>query len=159
MAKVIDVDRGVSMRQVVKFDKANPSKFMPDPAYGGMYVYMYKDDPGKYYDVHHRLLPEGIAKMAGFDVDTHAKARKFKEADEAFKEEMRKQLGMDSPSEVILAQSGNWKVVELPMQRAKIVDIETGEAVTPVPMPQSDALALLKNLAGPEEVVQLKKEK
>lgn len=149
----IDVDRGVTMRQIVRFDKDNPHKFEADATYGGMIVYMYKDDPGKYYDVHGKPLPEGIAKKAGFPVDRHAKMRKKREAMEAFEQKLRQELAAEMDEEVILAEAGDWKVVALPMDRAKVVDKETGEAVTAVPMPQADALALLEHLTGTAEQV------
>lgn len=149
----IDVDRGVTMRQIVRFDRDNPHKFDADPSYGGMIVYMYKDDPGKYYDVHGKPLPEGIAKKAGFPVDRLAKMRKKREAMEAFEQKLKTELATEMDEEVVLAEAGDWKVVAMPMERAKVVDKETGEAVTAVPMPQADAIALLEHLTGTAEQV------
>lgn len=149
----IDVDRGVTMRQIVRFDKSNPHKFEADATYGGMIVYMYKDDPGKYYDVHGKPLPEGIAEKAGFPVSRLAKMRKKREAMQAFEQKLRNELAAEMDEEVVLAEAGDWKVVAMPMDRAKVVDKETGEAVTAVPMPQADALALLKHLTGTSDEV------
>lgn len=150
----IDVDRGVSIRQVVKFDTKNPHKYEPDPAYGGLTVYMYKDEPGVYYDVHGKKLPEALAKKAGFDTSLMAKMRKKREAMKDFETQLANALALEVEEEIILGQKGDWKVVALPMERAKIVDIETGDVVTSVPMPRADALALLDNLVGEDEDIQ-----
>jgi hypothetical protein len=147
----IDIDRGVSMRQVVRFHKDNPHKFEADPLYGGMTVYMYKDTPGVYYDVHGRNVPEGMAAKAGFDVSKMAKMRRKREAMADFERQMAQALAMEDSEEEILATKGSWKVVGMPMNRAKVVDIETNEAVTPVPMPREDALILLAALNETDE--------
>lgn len=144
----IDVDRGVTMRQIVAFDKANPKRFEPDIKYGGMTVYMYKSEPGVYYDVHGNTIPEGIAKLAGFETDKLSKMRRKRLAVEAFKEQVSRQLNMEEDEEtVILQTAGDWQVISLPNKRAKIVDKETGQIITPIPLPEKDALSLLKELA------------
>lgn len=143
----IDVDRGVTIRQIVKFDKVNQHKFEPDMKYGGLTVYMYKDDPGIYYDVHGNKIPDGMAKLAGYPVDKLSKARRKKEALQIFEREMAKQLNMEEDEEVrILAEAGDWQVIGLPAGRAKIIDKETGDLITRTLMPEKDALALLKEL-------------
>lgn len=144
MAHVIDVDRGVTLRQIVAFDKKNPAKFLPDPTYGGLSVYMYKDEPGIYYDPHGNQVPEGIAKIAGFDTNKLARARKKKEALASFEKEMSRQLALEDEGEIeILAEKGDWQVIAMPMDRAKIVDKTSGEMVTAVPLPRLDAMNLL----------------
>jgi hypothetical protein len=150
----IDVDRGVAMRQVVRFDDpANPNKFAPDLRYGGLTVYMYKDDPGVYYDVHGKPLPEHIAKSAGFPVDKLARQRKKKEALASLEAKLRQELELADMEEEVIAEAGGWKVVALPMDRAKVVDADTGDAVTPMPMPRADALALLEGLTATDAAV------
>jgi hypothetical protein len=144
---VIDIDRGVSIRQVVKFDPKNRSKFEPDSKYGGMTVYMYKDDPGKYYDVHGKPVPEGVAALAGFPIATYAKHRRRKEALKAFDKQLAQELAMEQEDEEItLAEGGDWKVIAMPMDRAKVVDKETGDMVTATPLSRADALELLTHL-------------
>ena len=144
----IDVDRGVTIKQIVRFDKANPNKFVPDPTYGGMTVYMYKDEPGKYYDVHGRLLPEGMAEKAGFDVKSLAKQRHRREKLKEFDDRLAQELALEMGEEVILKEAGDWKVVALPMERAKVIDKESGEAITQVPMTRPEAIALLDSLTS-----------
>lgn len=150
----IDVDRGVSMRQIVKFDLKNPRKFEPDISYGGMFVYMYKDQPGVYYDTHGKELPEHMAKLAGFDVNKMAKARAKREAIKAFEDRLSAELAAEFDDVVVLKEAGDWQVIAMPMDRAKIVDKETGQAVTAVPMPRADAMVLLDNLVGTAEDVE-----
>lgn len=143
----IDVDRGVTIRQIVKFDKVNQAKFEPDMKYGGLTVYMYKDDPGTYYDVHGNKVPDGIAKMAGYPVDKLSKLRRKKEAMAIFEREMAKQLNMEEDEEVvILAEAGDWQVIRVSNGRAKIIDKETGDLITRTLLPEKDALSLLKEL-------------
>ena len=146
---VIDVDRGVTIRQIVKFDKVNTHKFEPDMKYGGLTVYMYKDDPGVYYDVHGNKLPDGVAKLAGYPIDILAKQRRKKEALKAFDEEMKRQLDLEPDEEsVVLASDGDWAVMSLPGGRARVVDRETGKSITPLTLPEKDALLLLKELVN-----------
>lgn len=142
----IDLDRGVTMRQIVKFN--DKGGFLPDPAYGGMQVFMYKDEPGVYYNIHGKKLPEAIAKRAGFDTEKHAKMRKFREADQAFKAQLAKELALELGEEVILAENKDYKVVAMPMERAKIIDKDTGNAINSVPMPKADAMVLFEELNG-----------
>lgn len=149
----IDIDRGVSIRQVVKFDDKNPNKFEADVKYGGMTVYMYKDEPGKYYNVHGKEIPEGMAALAGFPVEKLARARRKKEAMAAFTQELNDKLALELDEEVILKEDGDWKVVAMPAGRAKIVDKETGGLVTPQPMARKDAMDLLKHLTGTANTV------
>lgn len=153
MPMEIDVDRGVSIRQITKFE--NQHKFTPDAKYGGLTVYMYKSEPGIYYDVHGRLVPEGLAGMAGFEVEKNAKLRNKRDAMAKFEKRLAQELAIETEDEeVVIVEEGDWKVVALPMERAKIVDKATGEAVTAVPMPRADALVLLAHLTGTAQNLQ-----
>lgn len=150
--QAIDVDRGVTMRQTVVFDKNNPSKFLPDPRYGGVTVYMYKDEPGIYYDAHGNKVPEGVAKIAGFDTGKLAKLRHKREAMAQFEAKLRKQLELENQdAQVVIAEAGDWQVIEMPLDRAKIVDKTTGALVTAVPMAKGEALLFLATLTETAE--------
>lgn len=160
----IDIDRGVTLRQIVAFnDPSNPRKFEPDINYGGMAVYMYKDEPGVYYDVHGKPVVEAIAKKAGFPTDKLAKAKRRRDAVAALEAQFRAELDADDQEEeVVLAEAGGYKVVSLPMGRAKVVDKDTGDSVTPVPMPVEAAKVLLGELTKGIEaatVVEAKQQK
>lgn len=160
----INLDRGVTMRQIVAFnDPKNPRKYEPDINYGGMAVYMYKDTPGVYFDVHGKEIPEVIAAKAGFPVGKLAKARRRKEAVAALEAEFRRELEVeDIEEETIVAEAGAYKVVALPMGRARVVDRETGDSVTPVPLPLEAAKVLLGELtkgAEAAKVVEAKQQK
>lgn len=144
----IDVDRGVTIRQIVKFDEKNRDKFEGDPQFGGLTVIMYKDAPGTYFDVQGRPVPEKIAEKAGFPVAKLAKARKHREKLAELDQMLRLELNLENEEEIVMAEAGDYKVIALPMDRAKIVDKETGATVTPVPMPRSDALMLFKSLTA-----------
>jgi hypothetical protein len=148
----IDLDRGVIIRQIVKFDTKNTHKFEPDEKYGGVVVHMYVDEPGVYYNVHGKKLPDAIAKYAGFDTDKLSKLRNKRLAVLAFEERVRAELEIElDEDEVVLGEAGEWKIIGLPMDRAKVVDKETGEMVTPVPLSRTDAKILLKELVAVNE--------
>lgn len=152
MASTIDVDRGVHIKQIVKFDPKNAVKFDPDQMYGGITVYMYVDEPGKYFDVHGRDVAIALAKRAGFDTDRLAKVRNRQLAVRKFESDLAKELALElDEEEVILAEKGSWKVRALPMERAQVIDIETNEPVTPAPMLRADAIRLLDELVGAED--------
>lgn len=146
MPSVIDLDRGVTMHKIVKFVGVN--KFEADQAFGGMCIYMYKDEPGVYYDDHGRKVPEALAEKAGFPIKEHAKQRAIREATAKFKEQMAAQLRVGDEELTVIKAAGDWQVLRLPLGRAKIVDRETGESVTPTVMTEADALMLLDQLTG-----------
>lgn len=148
MAEKIDVDRGVELRQIVAFDKVNPSKFVPDPKYGGMSVYMYVGEPGVYYDVHGNKVPETMAELAGFETKKNAKLLKKQQAMADFNKLMDEQLAMETDEVEIIKEQGDWQVIALAAGRAKVVDKETGLPVTPTPLPRADALKLLTMLSN-----------
>lgn len=160
----IDIDRGVTLRQIVTFnDPTNPRKYEPDINYGGMAVYMYKDEPGVYYDAHGKVVPELMAQKAGFPTDKLAKAKRRRDAVAALEAQFRAELEADDQDEaVVLAEAGGYKVIALPMGRAKVVDKDTGDSVTPVPMPVEAAKVLLGELTKTIEaatVVEAKQQK
>ncbi len=144
----IDIDRGVTIRQIVAFnDPSNPRKYEPDINYGGMAVYMYKDEPGVYYNAHGQVVPEPIAERAGFPTAKLAKAKRRRDAVAALEAQFRAELDADEQeAEIVLAEGAGYKVVQLPMGRAKVVDADTGLAVTPVPMPVEAAKVLFGEL-------------
>lgn len=144
----IDVDRGVTIRQIVKFDGP---KFEADVSLGGLTVYMYKDEPGIFLDAHGKRVPDALAAKAGYDIVRLGKLRAKRAAIEAFSARMAEELAVEDGEEVTLAEAGDWKVIALPMDRAKVVDAYTGEAVTAVPMPRGDAIKLLEALAEEQD--------
>lgn len=150
----IDVDRGVQIRQIVKFDSHNRARYDADLRYGGIFVYMYKDEPGVYYDVHGNVLPVKLAENAGYPVAHNAKQLKMARATAEFKEQMRQALELEAEAErVVLAEAGDWQVLQLPMGRATVVDKATGKPVVAVTMMEAEALLFLQNLTqGDEEV-------
>lgn len=148
----IDVDRGVIFRQIVKFDAKNPNRFEPDHQYGGLSVYMYVDTPGVYFDVHGKEVAPALAKKAGYDTTKLGKLRAKALALEEYNERLKAELAIElEGDEEVLAEAGDWKIVALPNDRAKVVDKETGEAVTAVPMSRKDAKQLLSDLVSVNE--------
>lgn len=149
MSAAIDVDRGIVFKQVVKFDAKNKNKFEPDEQYGGLAVYMYIDTPGVYYNVHGKEVPAAMAQKAGYDVTHLGKLRGKQLALAEFDRKLRAELEIElAEDEVVLAEAGEWKIIGLPADRAKVVDKETGEPVTAVPMSRSDAKKLLAELVA-----------
>lgn len=137
----IDVNRGVTMRKAVRFDKKNPKKF--ETAYGGLEVYMYKDSPGIFYDAHGNEVNEKLAGIAGFPINKLANERKRKERLAAFKDQVDKELALISEDDpIVLAERDGWKIVQAPGGRARIMTTD-GDYITPLPVTQEEAFQLL----------------
>lgn len=148
MVNKIDVNRGVTMRKAVQFDEKNKYKFTP--AYGGLEVYMYKDNPGVYYDAHGNEVSEKMAGLAGFPTSKLAQERKRKERLEKFKEQVDQELAlMNEDDPVVLAEAGNYQVVQAPGGRARIMT-KDGEFLTPIPITKNEAMKLLDLTAEPK---------
>lgn len=141
------LDRGVTIRKAVKFDKKNTQHF--DDTYGGLEVIMYKDQPGIYYDIHGNVVHENIAKMAGFPVDKLAKSKLYREKMAAVQKKLRAELEdiQMEEEQIVLAEAGDWRVIALPGDRAKVID-KNDNNITPLPMPVAEAKALLRDLTG-----------
>lgn len=155
----IDVDRGVQIRQIVKFDSKNRARYDADLQYGGIFVYMYKDAPGVYYDVHGNTIPKHMAALAGYPVTENAKKLKLAQASAEFRENMRKALEIESEEKkVVLAEAGDWQVLQLPMGHATVVDKATQRPVIAVTMTEADAMVFLQNLTQTEEEAKVEDE-
>lgn len=137
----IDVNRGVTIRKAVRFDEKNPKRF--ETIYGGLEVYMYKDQPGVYYDAHGNKVNEKLAGIAGFPTSKLANERKRKERLDAFKDQVDKELALLSEDDpVVLAERDDWKIVQAPGGRARIMTLD-GDYVTPLPITKKEAFQLL----------------
>ena len=118
----------------------------------GMYVYMYKDEPGVYLSQHGDVLPEKIGALVGFDVKRLAKERDRREKMAEFSAKVSKELALAEASDEpdIVATRGDYSVIALPGGHANVVSGSAGKLnQTPLSMPL--AMELLGALAGEEE--------
>lgn len=136
MREAIDVRRGVNIRR-----------------HRGqmMYIYMYFDDPGIYYNKHGHEVPATLAAEAGFEVDKYAKERYKKARMAEFKSKLELELtaAEDAPTDTVLKERGGFKLVKLGEKHGKVFD-ESGQPMNDRPVLLSDAEALFNHLA-PEE--------
>ena len=132
----IDLNRGVSKRIV------------PDSK---ITVCMYKDDPGIYYDIAGRLLPEKIAAKAGFNIKNESTRRKkilkLKEA----REEIEKEFSSVDENEVFY-QRGPYKAIARGNNGAEIID-EDGNKISSGVMPKTEAKTLIDAMFDNKEEI------
>lgn len=136
MPEGIDVNRGVMV-------KKHPAGFL---------VYMYMDTPGVYLNAFGNEVPEKIAEQSFFEIERLGKERvKRERMREAMTEiEMELELANSSLEEIVLWERGGYRVIELPLGNAIVMD-EDGNKLNPVPIPQGEAKVLLDHLAPVDE--------
>jgi hypothetical protein len=107
----IDYDKGVIIRTAANF---------------GMDVFMYRQNPGVYYNAHGDKVGEGIAKMAGFDVDKYSKLRRRKlavaAATSAADAELLASEAVDQS--VVVREKDGYKIIALGSGRHLVKDPE-----------------------------------
>lgn len=133
----IDLDRGVSIRKHKDT---------------GMYVYMYKDEPGVYRSQHGDVLPERVGELVGFDVSRLSKEREKREKLAQFASRINEELALAEASDApeVIATRGDYSVIALPGGRANVVSGDAGKLnKTPLTLPL--AMELLGALAGEED--------
>ena len=133
MAMKINLDRGV----VVSRQKVEQ---------GGVYVYMYMDEPGIYLNEHGHKVSESFAASVGLDVAKYAKERIRRDKMAEYKKQVEAELALvDVETEVVLKEVNGFKLIELPAGRANVKDAD-GELINTTPIPLYDAEVLLKAL-------------
>jgi len=133
MREAIDVRRGVNIRR----HRAQM-----------MYIYMYFDDPGVYYNKHGHEVPAALAAEAGFEVEKYAKERYKKQRMAEFKTKLEQELtaAEEAPTDTVLAERGGFKLVKLGEKHGKVFDTD-GNPMNERPILLADAEALLEALA------------
>ena len=136
--KKIDYDRGVTF-------SLHPTT--------GMNVYMYKNEPGIYRNAYGAVIPETLAKEAGFPVEKYAKERVRRErvaaAMGAIDEELKE---ADAQSQNVVVERNGFQVVEFGAGRHNVKDPD-GNVLNTIPLTKEVAEKLLERLV-PEEVPQ-----
>lgn len=135
----LDADRGYTMRA---------SFLQPDKR-----VFMYKDTPGVYFDVHGAQVSEAEAHDAGFPTEQLARLKHISEARVAAEAEWKKAYAevLGQPKNVV-ASRGGFSVVELANDNFDIEDID-GTRLNRNPMTFAEAERLFGLLAPlPQDV-------
>lgn len=130
MAK-IDLDRGVLIR---KHSGAS------------MYVYMYIDTPGVYFNAHGNEVPEALAKAAGFDVETFGKERYKREKMQEFRGQLDRELEVATVKEKVIAKRDGYRVVARPLGTADVYDPDD-QKLNDKPITEAEAMLLLDFMA------------
>ncbi len=124
---MIDLNRGCEIRIDLKT---------------GRRVYMYKDDPGKFLDWHERIMPESIARSAGFDVKMLKQRAQHKRKLNAAIEKVNAEFADANPKEVLF-EGGGYKVVAATKDYADIYD--SGDIkVNTIQMKRKEAIEYVK---------------
>lgn len=89
----------------------------------GMDVFMYADDPGKFLDAHGNIVPDVVAKEAGYDTEKLAKARVKKDRKEHALTLIDQEFAddKDTNEETVLEIDG-FKVVTTGLGRHHVID-------------------------------------
>lgn len=130
-ASKIDLDRGVmTLRH----------------AASGLYIHMYVDEPGVYYADNGVRVSVEVAKLAGYDIEYFGKQRERRERFAAAQDKINAEMDMaDETSAKVLAEAGDFKVLEMPLGNAIVVDTE-GSRLTPSPVPKAQAMLVFKSM-------------
>lgn len=95
----IDLDRGVMLC------RSNDSQ---------MDIYMYLDDPGRYYNAAGKEVGEHLAEIAGFQTDRFRKERLIREKMKATEEAIRSQIEAEVYGErVFVKEVGDYRLVQV----------------------------------------------
>lgn len=129
---VIDLDRGV------RIGRDRDTK---------VYVYMYMDTPGVYLNAFGKPVSEGLAKMAGFEVEKLRRERLRRERLAEFNSELNAELDLaqDGGEDIVLASGGGYRVLRLASGMVNVVD-EDGQKVNPIPLSEQLGRTLLTKL-------------
>lgn len=112
----IDYDRGVRIRTAANV---------------GMDIYMYKDRPGEYLNVHGNPVPKEIAAQAGFETEKLEKRRLHRLARAAAVSRVDQEMELeDTAQRGLVANFGNYRVVQLGDSDRYGVDDADGNAIT-----------------------------
>lgn len=119
----------------------------------GIWVNMYKNKPGIFYDNRGGVVPESIAQDCGFDVKKLKLIAERKSKVDSAMKDIEAEFSASDDREVIF-QRGDYMVIAGPKGTADIIDID-GNAMNTVIMKKSEAVALAKeltkNVIEPEE--------
>lgn len=124
----IDLNRGVTYKKHNK----------------GIQVYMYKDDPGRFYDASGNIVSDSFAKTAGFDT------RKLKAKGDIQRKinDLGGQLKKEYDSldqRAVLYENSGYKVLEASAKFADIID-ESGKVMNVTPLLKKEAIDMLKSM-------------
>lgn len=141
MSRKIDVNRGVSIRRHKE---------------SGMYVYMYKDEPGIYYNAFEVEISDNLARQAGFNVDEYAKKKLMREAMAKAQVEIARELEFALETKKVVEERNGYKIVDIGSERY-FVESPEGQNLNPVPVPRAVAVSILDSMfPKPEPEVEKK---
>lgn len=112
----------------------------------GMYVYMYRDKPGYYYDGHGREVGEELAKASGFDIVKHGKSRNLQERKRAAMDAIERELAPENiKEEKVVHTKKGYTVVDIGLGRCNLKDPD-GNILNPYPLTLEQVTVLLNQM-------------
>lgn len=119
----------------------------------GMDIFMYVDEPGKYFNAHSAPVSEQLAKEAGYDVAKLGKERLKKDRKEQAFQMIEQELSSENDvKEEVVSEKNGFKVVATGAGRHHVVDPD-GNRLSRFPLSKEDATKLMNGMAGLEEPV------
>lgn len=130
--RIIDYDRGVLI----------------NTHFSGMDVFMYVDDPGKFLTAHNTVVPDEIAKQAGYDTDKLGKERVRLERRKVANALIDKEMADDKDIvETVVFENNGFKLVSIGMGRHNVRDPD-GNILNAHPLPKETGEKLFAAMAG-----------
>lgn len=112
----------------------------------GMNVFMYKNEPGVYRNIFEGIVPEEMAKEAGFDVEKFAKERNRRERMAAAMDAIDAELKeADSVEQKVVVENQGYRVIEYGAGRHNVKDPD-GNVLNTVPLSLEVATRLVERL-------------
>lgn len=116
----------------------------------GMDVFMYADDPGKYFSAHSKPVGETLAKEAGYDVEKLAKDRVKKERQAQAMAMIDDEMADDKDiKEDIVSERNGYRIITTGLGRHHVIDPDNNR-LTAVPVSLEIAKKLFDGMAGEE---------
>lgn len=110
----------------------------------GISVYMYNAEPGRYYTEQGHELPEGMAKLAGFEVEALSHARRKQEAMSKAANTIEAEFSKET-TRFVVETRGDYSLIEVGKDRFNI-EFSDGTAINPMPLAKDVALRVLDTL-------------
>lgn len=127
----IDLNRGVECR----FERVT-----------GMEVYMYFDEPGKFFSAHGTPLPDSLAKSCGYDVEKLAKVRLKKERQAQAIAALDAEFAEGGAVNELVAEADGFKMIHIGYERYNVTDADAN-VLNPRALTRPEAEALFKAFA------------
>lgn len=113
----------------------------------GIEVFMYKREPGVFYNIFGKVLPEEIAADAGFDVAALTKHKLAREKMVEAQAAIEAELGLGAAQRKVIKEEKGYSLIQL---GSGLCTMEyEGQQISAVALPKAQAEKLFNRLANP----------